>query len=498
MTDATTSRHTPTPVPAWVRRWAEERPDAVALVVDAGDPTTVRTWAQLAERQETLAALLEARGVRPGDRVGCLLGNQPEFVETFLATARIGAVFVPLNLRMTADEVAVVVGNAEPTLVVTERSLHDLLAATTVPTLDVDAWDALPAVTPSSPLPTADDLVAILYTSGTTGDPKGAMYTHAAFGYTGLNQTVALDLTPDDRHLVVSPLAFTGGILTGVQPVLFSGGTILLEPSFDPARLLRRMKDEGATIFMAVPTMLSLLLTSPAFTPEAFQTIRYLGSGSAPAPLPLMEAYLEFGVRISHAYGLTEGGGLATQLDPAEAFDHLGSAGKACVTVELRIVGEGGIDQPAGEVGEIWQRGPSTMSGYWRNPQATARALTDGWVHTGDLGYLTSDGYLTVVGRIKDVIITGGMNVYPADVESVVLSHPAVAEAAVVGVPHEVYGETVEAVVVLKPGATLTIDELRPFVLERLADYKAPRLLRIVDALPRTASGKVLKSELRS
>lgn len=483
-------------VSAWIERWAGERPEAPALVT----PDTTRTWSDLVRRQDAVAGALRALGAAAGERVACLLGNRVEFLEAFLGTVRLGGVFVPVNTRLRPPEIARVIGDADARVVVTDaghRHLLDRVSGREV--VEVDGWDGLPAgdldgVT----MPGPEDLVAILYTSGTTGRPKGAAFTHGAFFHTAVNQSLALELTPEDRHLVVSPLSFTGGLLTSVQPALFSGGTILLEPDFTPERLLSRMREEGATVFMAVPTMLSLLLDSPAFSPEAFKTIRYLGSGSAPAPLPLMRRYLEFGVGIAHAYGLTEGGGLATQLLPSEAWEHLGSAGRACAFVELRVVDSAGRPAAAGTVGEIWQRGPSSTRGYWRNPEETARLITeDGWVRTGDLGRLDEDGYLTVVGRTKDVVITGGMNVYPADVESVVAAHPSVLEAAVVGVPHPVYGETVAAVVVPRTGRTLELEELREFCRPRLADYKVPRLLRIVGSLPRTASGKVLKSRLR-
>jgi fatty-acyl-CoA synthase len=358
-----------------------------------------------------------------------------------------------------------------------------------------------PALPQDLPPPAPAEALAILYTSGTTGHPKGAMHSHAGMMHTAINQQAALGLTPHDRHLIVSPLAFTGGILTSVQPALYTGGAILLEPDFDPARLLRRMATDVPTIFMAVPTMLRLLLDEPAFTADAFATIRYLGSGSAPAPLDLLHRYLDIGVRIGHAYGLTEGGGLATQLRPSEAFERLGSAGRACGSVELRIVDADGRDLPAGEVGEIVQRGPSNTLGYWRDEAGTAALFLDAdreWLRTGDLGRIDADGYLCVAGRAKDVVITGGMNVYPGDVEAVLAGHPAISESAVLGVPHPVYGETVLAVVVLRPGAQLTLGELREFCSGRLADYKIPRLLQTVAELPRTASGKVLKSALHA
>lgn len=491
-----------TPVPAWVARHARSRPDAPAVTTigEAGVRATT-TWAELASRMDRAAATLGAHGVRPGDRVAALASNRIEFYDAYLGAARIGAIFVPLNRRNTARELATILTDARPGVVVVEVDLRELLSGVSPLDAEVLAAETLTrdGTGPLPPAPDVDDPVAILYTSGTTGRPKGALFTHRAFWSTGVNQTAALGLDASDRHLVVSPLAFTGGILTSTQPALFSGGEILLEASFEPTRLLARMRDESPTVFMAVPAMLQLLLDHPDFDAAPFASLRYLGSGSAPVPRPLFERYRSLGISIGHAYGLTEGGGLATQLPPADAAEHPGAAGCACPLVELRIVdAETGLPVPPGVVGEIHQRGPSVMRGYWNDPAATATAFDGDWLRTGDLGSIDGDGYLSIAGRLKDVVITGGMNVYPAEVESAIAEMPGVADVAVIGVPHETFGETVVAVIAPREGAELSLDIVREHLRPLLADYKLPRGLRLVAELPRTSSGKIRKADLRT
>ena len=512
---------TPVAVPQWINGHAAAQPEAPAVVtvrpVEATESeksapphssmtTSTVTWGELATRMDAAAARLTTLGVRPGDRVAVLVGNTVAFYEAFLGAARIGAVFVPLNVSSAAPELSHIIEDSEPRIIVCDAELTSLVAATGVPIADAATLSTPPGPTPSGgdptpPLPippTPDDLVAILYTSGTTGRPKGAEFTHTAFWTTAVNQRESLGLTSADRHLIVSPLAFTGGILTSTQPALMTGGTILLEDGFDPSRLLARMATEAPTVFMAVPAMLKLLIDHPAFDPTAFTSLRYLGSGSAPVPLPLFEQYRALGINIGHAYGLTEGGGLTTQLTPSSAAAHPGSAGQACCLTEIRVVDtETGEAVAPGRAGELQQRGPSTFLGYWRNPDATTETLDEGWLRTGDLATIDADGYLTIVGRSKDVIITGGMNVYPAEVESVISQIVGVSDVAVVGVAHPIYGETVVAVIRPHPGAAVTFDAVREHCRAQLADYKVPRRLEILDEFPRTASGKVLKRELR-
>ncbi|TYB42489.1 class I adenylate-forming enzyme family protein [Actinomadura chibensis] len=478
----------------WLPRWTRLRPAAPALTWDGGS----WTWADLAERVDRACRALESRGVGRGRRVGVSVSNRPEMVVAFLAVTRLGGVFVPLNPRLSAAEVAVVVDDCAPCLLVGEAGGLDALPSGVPVAAVEDLLAGGPAAPISAVLPGPEDTIALLYTSGTTGRPKGAVLTHRAFAATAENSRRALDLTPDDRHLIVSPLSFTGGVLTSLQPALATGGQVLVERGFDAGRVLHVLRTERPTVFMAVPAMLALLARHPGFSPDALSSLRYLGSGSAPVPPALFETYRRAGVEIGHAYGLTEGGGLGAVLRPAEAAAHPGSAGRPCALVELRIADERGVPRPAGTVGEIQQRGPSVMTEYWGRPDDTREALLPGgWLRTGDLGRIDGDGYLTVVGRSKDVILSGGINVYPAEVEAVIARHPDVVEAAVAGVPHEVFGETVAAFVVARPGRAPFPDELRDFCSGALADYKIPKVFHWPDVLPRTASGKIVRTALR-
>lgn len=476
-------------------RWATQAPERPAII---GFSTV--TWGELADRSRHCAARLRAEGIRPGDRVGCLLPNDERYYIAFLAIVGCGAIVVPLNTLHHPTELAWVMENAAPSRVISTPELIDRLPSTSRDAALLLELLPEPGSGGAAPeektgvRPTLDDPAAILYTSGTTGQPKGALFTHRAFATTAMNMIDRLRLTADDRHLVVSPLAFTGGLLTGSQAALFSGATILIQDGFDPDQLLERIERERPTVFMAVPAMLARLRDRPAYHPHTFTSLRYLGCGSAPVPAPLLAAYQEDDIPIGHAYGFTEGGGLACMMLPGQMSARPGSVGRACAYTEIRI------DRPAGTPdsapGEIQQRGPGVMREYWRNPEATAAAIKDGWVRSGDLGVIDDAGFVTVVGRTKDLIITGGMNVYPAEVESALAEHASVIESAVVGVSHPTYGETVVAVVV-SSDPMLSLETIREHCAERLAGYKVPRELWLVDQLPRTSSGKVLKNALR-
>ena len=477
----------------WISYWALAQPDRPAVVFE-GRQTT---YAQLAHRMEAVAESLRARGVGPGDRVLVLLPNRPEFYDVFFGIARLGAVFVPVSNRLTAAEIGHVAHDSGAVLLVTEPGSADVVERIAGGPPAVHADDLVDAVPGRLPWPDRSDLLAVLYTSGTTGRPKGAMLTHSAVDYAARDLVHMNGYTQDDRHLVVLPLSFTGGIITLSQPVFLSGGTVVLEAGFDPARTLTVLAAERVTVFFAAPALLQLLRLQEGFGAEPFRTVRLIVAGAAPVPRPLLETYHALDVNVSQGYGLTESGSIATCLMPHETAARIGSVGRACLFTEVRIADEAGRSVSAGTRGEILLRSAHLMSGYWEDEAATAAAMVDGWLRTGDVGLLDDDGYLYVVDRLTDIVITGGLNVYPAEVEAVVFGHPAVAEVAVIGVPHPVYGETVTAVVVTRPGSHIDLDELRAFCAPVLADYKVPRRLEVVDALPRNTSGKVLKFRLR-
>jgi len=486
------------PITRWTTHWATVKPLDTALIFEERR----YSWRELADTMTGWAGRLAAVGVRKGDRVACLLSNRPEFYFTFLAVARLGAVFVPVNGRLAAAEAQHVITDSGAGVLVTE-SAHGkvataLQAATDLTLLDVDALpDKAGSDASDLPEPVFEDIVAILYTSGTTGRPKGATFTHANVFFAAESMCRAYDYGQSDLHLVNAPLYFTGGLLTLSQPVLLSGGTLVLQHTFDPELVLRDLERHRITVWLGVPAALGLLRQHKGFRREAFASVRVLGSGSAPLPLSLIEFYEGIGVPLCQGYALTEGGGVATILDPADARRKAGTAGLPMMFTDIAIVTETGEPAQTGQAGEILQRGPSVSAGYWGNPEATVALHEGPWIRTGDIGSLDEDGYLSVLGRLKDLVITGGMNVYPAEVESVLTRHPQVADAAVVGVPHQIYGETVTAFVVPVNGCEPTLDEIRAFCGDHLADYKLPRLLRLVPELPRTGSGKVRKNVLR-
>lgn len=487
----------------WVNFWAENRGDSPVIEFDG---STI-TWSELNHRMERGARHLRSLGVAKGDRVAIMMSNRPEYYEVFFSIIHLGAIFVPVNPRLSTSEITFLVQDSGAKILVTESAFEANVTAGTQGTdcrlINIDtakeSWsaDAERHLASAIDPPTADDVLTILYTSGTTGKPKGAVLTHSAFMHSAENLVHAYSYTQSDRHLVVLPLSFTGGILTLSQPVFVSGGTIVLEPQFEPGRVLKVLSEQQVTVFFAAPALLQLLRIAPNFEPSAFKSVRLIVAGAAPVPEVLLDFYQSLGVAVGQGYGLTEGGAVDTFLLAKDASRKIGSVGRSCIFTETRIVDEDGNSVPAGTPGEIVLRGPNMMREYWNNPEATAAAFVNGWLRTGDVGVMDDEGYISIVDRLKDLVITGGMNVYPAEVEAAVFQHEAVAEAAVLGVPHEVYGETVVAAVVLRDGATLSIAELREFCHDKLADYKLPRRLVQVEAIPRNASSKVQKFVLR-
>ena len=497
------------PITRWIQHWARTKPDQPAIVFEH-HPVS---WRTLNDTMDAWSRTLITQGVRPGDRIACLLNNRAEFYFTFLAAARARAVFVPINTQLTAGEVSHLVADADAAAVICETRTADLVGNLDTPRprkiLNVDQQDlAAPAdssrgrpsgAVESLPSATFDDPLAILYTSGTTGRPKGAVFAHSQFHFAAEALCRAFDLTQSDRHLINAPLYFTGGVLVASQPVLLSGGTIVLSTYQSPGHTLELIENENVTVYLAVPAILNLLSDLVAARPERLASLRVLTSGSAPTPRPLIEFYRAHGITVAQGYGLTEAGGAAAFLLPGDASGHEETVGRATMYTEIAVTRPDGSPAGPTETGELRLRGPSITSGYWRNPTATEDLVGEGgWITTGDLGTMDEDGYLTIVGRLKDVIITGGVNVYPAEVESVLSAHPDIVEVAVIGVPHATYGETVTAVVVAAEGHTMSLTQLREFGAAELAHYKLPRLLWLVDRLPRTASGKVRKDKIRN
>jgi fatty-acyl-CoA synthase len=473
----------------WIRDRARTTPARVAIDCNGVEST----YAELDERSERLAAGLLAAGLARGDRVATLTGTSAEHVVVFFACAKAGLILMPLNWRLAEAELAYQVADAEPAVL-----LHsDEYAAFATVLHDRTAGLEELGLEPHEPFagPRDDDGLLLVYTSGTTGRPKGALLTHANCFWTNLSFDLATGVSGDDVVLAVLPQFHCGG--WNVQPLLawWKGAKVVLEPSFDAARALALIAEQRVTTMMGVPANYLFMAQAPGFAASDLSSLRRAVVGGAPMPEALLERWQERGVEIVQGYGLTEAAPNVLCLPPEDAVRKRGFAGKAYphVDVGLRDPETGRrIDGP-GE-GELVVRGPNVFAGYWRNAEATEAVLDDGWLHTGDVALRDDEGYYRIVGRTKDMIISGGENVYPAEIENVLHAHPAVREAAVVGVPDERWGEVCVAFVVL--GGEATEEELLVHCRGSLARYKVPKSVHFVDSLPRNALDKVVKSEL--
>jgi fatty-acyl-CoA synthase len=464
------------------------------------------TWAELDRRATALATGLAGKGVGHGDRVGLLMSNRPEFLEVVVACARLGAIVAPFNLRFTAPELAFVVGNADCRVVVTEAALRPGLSiaqadAPGLTVVDADDGSLAALLGATGELPQVDihpdDPLFICFTSGTTGDPKGAVLTHRSWFYASMVRALQGGINVNDRILLPFPLAFTGGLALGMV-ALWSGATLVLEPAFEPGRALELIESRRITVFMAVPTLFQQMAMHADFAATDISSIRCASSGGATVPVPLMRIYLDRGITMTQTYSLTEVSASGITLPYDQALSRVGSCGVPAMHSQARIVDPDGVEAPPGTVGEIAIKGPEVMLGYWRNPEATAATLRDGWCHTGDLGMMDADGYFYVVDRAKDMLISGGLNVYPAEIERQLAGLDGVVELAVIGVPDERWGET-PAVIAFTNGAPLDGAAVLDKCIGVLADFKLPRYLVVRDEpLPRNMSGKVLKAELRT
>ena len=503
---------------SWVTRRAALDGGRVALV----EGTTETTFAQFEARTNRLARALLDLGVRRGDRVAVLLLNSVAFMEVVFATAKLGAIVVPINHRLQAPEVGYILADAgadvfvhHPTLAATARVAldepgvrvrHRVVVASPpgVPADLVDdgalRYDDLLAAVGDDPVDMdvdSRDVHGIMYTSGTTGRPKGAMLTHAnAMANARNSLLLARGVRPTDVTVTAAPMFHIGGLGVHSLPFVYVGAKNVIVPTFDPPAFLAAMAEHRATLQFLVPAMWAALMRVPGFDDHDLSSLDMALSGGAPTPLPLIEFFDSRGVPFQEGFGLTETAPSVTVLDAEHIKDKLGSIGRPLQHVETRLVDADDRDVAPGEVGELLVRGENVFAGYWMLPGPTAEAFRGGWFHTGDLGKIDEDGYITLVDRKKDMIITGGENVYPVEVEQVIVRHPAVREVAIFGLPDERWGETVVAAVACDGAATSA--ELIAFARERLAHFKCPTRVELVDELPRNATGKVLKTTLRS
>ena len=474
------------------------------------------TYAELNDRCNRLANAMLAAGVVKQQRVGLLVMNSAEFMESYFALAKIGAVVVPLNWRLTADELEYILKDSgtqrlifggEFIDVVTE--LHERGDRT-----EVKQWlqivadhavakfaqsyqafrDSAPATEPT-PRASNDDMLYIMYTSGTTGRPKGVIHTHHTAFWGVLTVAATTYYHDRDRYLGILPM-FHVGALTPFTVNVYRGATNVVMRSFDAQRAWELIEQERVTTGLAVPAMLNFMLQVP--NPERFDrsSLRWLMTGAAPVPVSLLASYAAMGIEIHQVYGLTESCGPACVIDPENAARKIGSTGKAFFHTDVRLVNHQGAECAPGETGELLVRGEHVMRGYWNLPEATAETLAGGWLHTGDVAVMDTEGYVFIQDRLKDMIISGGENVYPAEIENVLMTHPAITDAAVIGQPSRKWGESPFAIVV-RADNRLTADEVLVYCRTRLAGFKHPKGAAFVDEIPRNPAGKILKRILR-
>jgi long-chain acyl-CoA synthetase len=464
------------------------------------------TYRALDDASARVAGLLHERGLKPGDRIGIMMPNVAEVPVVYYGVLRAGGVVVPMNPLLKAREVAYYLGDSGAGLVFAWHSFADqarggadqVNAESIV--VDGDSFPSLlAAATPDFRVVDRgdEDTAVILYTSGTTGHPKGAELTHGnLISNTDVTRTDIVGARPDDVIFGGLPLFHVFGQTVALNVAVAAGACLTLLPRFDAEHALRIIADHGVTVFEGVPTMYVALLHQPNRADYDTSTLRMCISGGAALPVEVLRGFEEaYGVSVLEGYGLSE-------TSPVASFNHPnrehkpGSIGTPIRDVEIRLVDGEDHDLPQGEVGEIIIRGPNVMKGYWQRPEATAEAVRDGWFHTGDLARVDEEGFLFIVDRKKDLIIRGGYNVYPREIEEVLYEHPAVAEAAVIGLPHPALGEEVAAAVALKPGAAVTAAELRDYVKSQVAAYKYPRHVWLVDTLPKGATGKIQKRDI--
>lgn len=477
----------------WLAKRAALSPERVGLEVRG----TRYTFAQIHQATDEVASLLFDREVREGCHIALLLPNGPHHVFTVHAVARLGAVCVPLNLRLTPHELAQQIEDADITLLVYHSTLSDLAArlhaGTGVPSLCIDTAEKSTTPVPTTRFP-METVHTIVYTSGTTGRPKGAMLTYGSHFWSAVGSVLNLGLHADDKWLACVPLFHVSGLSILMRSVIY-GIPVLLHERFDPDDVNEAIEGQGVTIISVVSSMLARMLDARGDAPYP-GTLRCVLVGGGPVPKSLLERCRALGVPVVQTYGLSETASQVVTLAPRDAFRKLGSAGRPLFPVELRILA-GSHEAGPNEAGEILLRGPNVMAGYYKRPDETALALRDGWLYTGDIGYLDEEGYLYVLDRRSDLIISGGENVYPAEVEAVLVAHPAVAEAAVVGKEHAEWGAVPVAFVCLRPGYAVEADDLVRFCRERLAGYKVPKEVHFAAELPRNAGGKLVRAELR-
>ncbi|MBL0387238.1 long-chain-fatty-acid--CoA ligase [Tumebacillus sp. ITR2] len=492
-----------------LRQSAAQYPDVTAIHFQG----TEMSYAQLDAAVDAFAAGLAHLGLQQGSRVAILLGNCPQFVIAYYAIARMGGVSVPVNPLYKPGELQFILADAGVEAVVAVAPMAPMfqMMRPTLPTLkhvilvggagEGAVEFSQVAVDPSQLPPVvvnADDLAVVLYTSGTTGKPKGAMLTHRNLVSNAYQSGTFLGISQSDRIVTVLPMFHVFCMTVSLNAPISRGATLIVFPKFSPTEMAKTVIDMQATVFAGVPTMFNFLVQHPEVHAEDLKSLRIAISGGSAMPVAVMQAFeKKFNVQVNEGYGLSEASPVVC-FNPIDGERKPGTIGLPIIDVEVRLAGEDGVTRGVGEVGELICRGPNVMLGYLNRPEETAVTLRDGWLYTGDLATVDEDGYYTIVDRKKDMIINGGFNVYPREVEELLFTHANVAEAAVVGIPDEEYGERVRAIVSLKQPGLTTPDELIAFCKEHLAPYKVPHEVVLLDELPKNTTGKILRRELKN
>lgn len=475
------------------------------------------SYPELNARVNRAANALQDGGLGAGERVATLLMNGPEFVETFLGAAKAGAVIVALNWRLVAEELSFILTDSGATVMVFGSAFNDIvteLRGREVHRGHITRWihvgdaderpefaegfeDVMAAASDTEPEISVgdDDLLFIMYTSGTTGLPKGVMHSHSTTMWSLITAASTADVRWDDRYLICLPM-FHVGALNPMLTTLFLGGTAVIMSEFDPVRIWEIFGEEKITITLAVPAMLQFMLLTYDAAKHDHSSLRWVMSGAAPVPETLIETYESMGIEVHQVYGLTESCGPGCLISPRDALERAGSTGKAFFFGDVRIVDSAGNDVGPHEPGEVLLRGPNIMVGYWNRSEATAETIVDGWLKTGDIAVYDEDDFIYIQDRVKDMIISGGENVYPAEIENVILSLEGVNEVAVIGIESQRWGESPLAVVV-RGDEAVTSEAVLDHTRARLAAFKQPKAVRFVDTIPRNPTGKVLKRVLR-
>lgn len=496
---------------SWITRYSETQPDKLAIV--SGE--NYLSYRQFNERINQLANGLTNLGIRKGDRVNVLLLNTNELLETLFACAKIGAIFVPINFRLSADEVEYIIRDSSGSVFIYDERLVQIAEA-----LDnrIEHLHFIIQVgsshdnhmvyeqflaEQSNEEPNHDIALEephmMMYTSGTTGRPKGALLTHSNTVWNAINALVDISVESDDITLTVAPLFHIGGMNIFTTPTLYKGGTVLLQDQFNPIDILKAIEQEKVTTLFLVPAMWLAVTQVPNFDEYDLSSLRLNVSGGASCPITVIEFFQKRGIPFIEGFGLTETAPFVAVLDSENSIRKNGSVGKPPIHVDIRIVDENDNDVELGKVGELLVKGPNVFQEYWNKPEETKEAIRNGWFYTGDLSKFDDEGFLYIVDRKKDMIISGGENVYPVEVEQVLYRHPSIKDVAVVGYPDEKWGETVKAFVVPNDGdSSIDLAEIESFCNDKLARFKIPKRLKVIDELPRNATGKVLKTVLRS